>query len=243
MEENTNILNTLLNLFKIIISSPFFLSLFFVLILTIVVLFINTKLNKKFLKIIIGIAYASISILTIIYYSSSLSNLMDTIVEKIMTALYFPNYISYICMILISTIWFVRIIIDKKITPFSKTINISSHLIIIFLFILTLDIITKNNINVTLRSEVYKNKALLNLIESTTFIFAITIIGNIIDVISTYIVKKNQTKPLKPLKIINEQPVIITPLSEETFNEGYNKIHKQQQYKDYQKIASNNKQN
>ncbi len=250
--EYLSVFDLISNLFNIIVTSPFFISLFIILILTIAVLLINIKINKPIIKIVVGIIYFVISIFVILKYFPSLGVLMDSIVDKIFLALYFPNYISYLCMLIVAVLLFVKSILDHTLSRFAKVVNVVAFLIMVFLFILSLDIITKNDIDITLRSSVYSNETLLVLIEATTLVFAIWIVASIVDMVAVRIMKNDNRKKLDLQKKLASLSLILnsknelesitdkdfTFLSEENFYEGYGKVYKKKQYDDYKNIVS-----
>jgi len=160
-------------LFDLIISSPFFISIVVIFLLTTFILLLYGRLKNKILKYIVAFGYLLIAALILIKYGSSILNLSDSLVDQVFSFLYFPNLIAYICMIIISILIIVYTFVNKKTSFFIKTLNIIFFVFIIILFILTLDVILKYNINIYEKIEVFNNETIVILIQMSTFIFAI----------------------------------------------------------------------
>ena len=86
-------------------------------------------------------------------------------------ALYFPNLAVYSIIILITNIRLFSSLINKKTKNSYKVANIFSCVLINFLFILILETIIKNKIDVYETLTVYSNKELLILLELSTCVF------------------------------------------------------------------------
>ena len=257
-----SLLEKLKVLANIILPSPFFLSLLIVTILTIIVLIINNKIKNKIVKIFIGLSYICIISYILIVYGPSVLELSDTLIDKVFNAIYFPSLITYFCIILVSILLFIRSMLDKKITKVTKYVSICTFCLIIFLFILTLETIISNNIDISLKTAIYTNESLVVLIQSSTAIFAIWILLIIIDYIVTIFVNKENKKeqynkkykfPVKKLKNEKEienkmhelEQLAITQefkvLSEEDFNKSFKSHKKKQEYKSYLDIVNHPK--
>ena len=188
---------------NIVLSSPFFIALLVIVLLTVLVLIFNRKKTKKWQKILVASAYLCITTYILITYWDAAFSLSDALVDKIFTALYFPNYISYICMLVISLILFVMTLINKRLTKFSKVSNVFCFLMISFLFVLILDTITKYGIDVYDKTDVYQSSTLMVLIQSSMGIFAIWILVLLIDLIAQVIVKYMNKKNNDFLEVEN----------------------------------------
>lgn len=256
-----SIIEKIKTLIDIILPSPFFLSLLVIGILTAILLIINNKLKSKIVKILIALSYISITLYIFIVYGPSVLQLSDNLIDKVFNAIYFPSIITYFCIILISILLFVRSIIDKKITKIAKIVSTLTFIIIMFLFILTLDTIITNNIDITLKTTVYTNQNLVVLIQTSTTIFAIWILIMIIDFVVTIIYDKENKKEIKnkkykspvrklknekeiekrmqELELINIQE--FKTLSEDDFKKIYKDKKKKKEYESYLDIINHPK--
>lgn len=251
-------------LIDIILPSPFFLALLVIAIFTAAILIVNTKIKNKWVKLFTALSYLCIIIYIFIEYGASVLELSDNLVDKVFNAVYFPNLITYVCMLIIAILLFIRAMIDKKIPKLVKYTSIFTFCIMMFLFVLTLDTIVKSGLDITDKTAIYTNESLVVLIQSSTAIFAIWCIILAIDFIVTLINNHNSKKTsskvkhhpkhktnlddkaikakLKQLENLNVTTEF-TVLSEEGFKESFNKYKKKKDYNEYLKIIDNDNKN
>jgi hypothetical protein len=220
--------NVLLTIIK---SSPFFLTCFIVgiFLLSFVILDFKTtkKVRNKFmlLSLILTIGF-------IIYkYYNYLITLSDNLVEEIFMAIYFPNLAVYTIVIVSTNICLFVSLLKKKLQNEYKVANIFSTILLDFLFILILETIIKNKIDVYETLTVYSNKELLILIELSTAIYTawLLVIGFMKLVDKT--VRKEVVEAKKPLPVyeapsynsyevntVNETPVFVNNDYTNVFN-------------------------
>lgn len=178
------------SLVEIVSGSSFFIMLFAIAVFTLIILIINVKSQKKIVKIITSTVYGIIVILALIKYWQAILTLGDTVVDKIFTAIYFPNYISYICMIIISILLIISVFLNKKLSLFGKYGSILSFSFLFFLFILTLETIISNNVDITSKQSIYSNETLVILIQTSTIIFSVWMVFYVISLIVNKVDKK-----------------------------------------------------
>lgn len=220
--------NVLLTIIK---SSPFFLTCFIVgtFLLSFVILDFKTtkKVRNKFmlLSLILTIGF-------IIYkYYNYLITLSDNLVEEIFMAIYFPNLAVYTIVIVSTNICLFVSLLKKKLQNEYKVANIFSTILLDFLFILILETIIKNKIDVYETLTVYSNKELLILIELSTAIYTawLLVIGFMKLIDKT--VRKEVVEAKKPLPVyeapsynsyevntVNETPVFVNNDYTNVFN-------------------------
>ena len=97
-------------IFKVFVSSPFFIALFVIVLLSVAIYFINFKKAAKYTKYFIIAGYLSILVFVFVKYGTFVSNLQDSFITKIFTAMYFPNLITYLCILIISIFIIMKII-------------------------------------------------------------------------------------------------------------------------------------
>ena len=78
-------------------------------------------------------------------------------------------------MIIISILIVVYTFVNKKSKVFVKFFNTISFTFLMILFVLTLDVIVRNEINIYEKIEIFSNETIVILIEFSTFVFAIWI--------------------------------------------------------------------
>lgn len=251
------------SLFDIAVKSPFFVTLIGILALTVVVLIINNRFNKKYVKYSAAVIYIAAVVLLGIKYGPSLLDLGDNLVEKVVTLLYFPNIVSYICMIIITILLVLITVINKKLSNFVRFSNIFIFIILVFLFVLTLDVIITKDIDIYSKTAVYTNETLVVLIQSSTGLFFIWLGVLIIDFIANLIVGNKKIESIKKDVVedgvLFDEPVVTVldsnpdinmeytqtgdfkkELSNEAFNKAFNNK-KQNEYAKYLSFIDNEK--
>lgn len=181
---------------EIIFSSPFFLFLFLSVIAT-VILFILAKksvISMKYLKKFIAIIYIGIALIIVIKYFDSIFLVFDAFVDKLFTVLYFPNIISYICMVLVTLLVMLYSVFNKKVSLKFKVVNFISFLTISFLFILVMDTIATLNIDVNERISLYSNTDVTVLIQASMVVFGLWMFGLFISFIVNVIANSGVPK-------------------------------------------------
>ena len=239
-------------IFDMVSSSSFFIALFIILVLAALVLILNNKLKNKIAKYLILISYALIIILVIYKYSKYISNLNDSFVNKIFSLMYFPNIISYICMLIISILVIIRTFVKKDYDKVLKIGNILCFSGIEFLFVLVLEIVKDGNIDIYSISSVYANEKLLILLQASSGVFfvwmGILLFYYIVEKLAVKAENKNDISvrtTAKPVKINykNIKDDIINNFSDEDFKTAYSGFKAKQTQIKYNEIFNNNKNN
>ena len=168
---------------NVVTSQSFFITLFVILILTITILLINIKVKSKAPKYVAAIVYFGLAILVIARYGNYVLSLNDSIVEKFFKAVYFPNLVVYVCVLIISILIMIANIIDKKFSIVAKIINSVCFFLTWFLFILVVDTVKKNELNFYDVTDLYSNKTIMILLQASMYIFIVWIGVVIIDLI------------------------------------------------------------
>lgn len=245
--EEMGFFDRLSKLFNIIFSSPIFLGLLVIAILTIVLLIINSKVKNKTLRLVSAIVYAVITIYIFVAYGDSVLVLSDTLVDKVFNAIYFPNIITYGCMILISILLFVRALVDKDLNKMIKYISICAFCLILFLFVLVLDTSKSLGVSLADKTLVYTNETLLVLIQSSTIIFVIWGIILIVDLIVSTIMSKKIKKNINvvevPQKVFSDtvdfdKTVEIQTISDKEFNKLLKNYTNKKKFGEYTELIS-----
>ena len=152
-------------LFSIIKTSPLFIVSFIIGIILITMMFLDLKTTKKIREKLLIVIWISVMIFIGIRYCNYLIKISDNLVEEIFTAIYFPNIAIYTIIIITVNIALIIGLLKKKMTTSYKVANVFTTVVIDFLFILILETIIKNKIDVYETLTVYSNKDLLTLIE------------------------------------------------------------------------------
>lgn len=168
--------------------------------------FVTTnKNNKKTSKKICLTVYGIITIGTLIFYGSSISDFFDYMMNNFFIMIYFPNLAIYFAAIITTNIILWISIFNTKITKAIKIINTILFSIIHYLLILIINIITTKKLDIFNQISVYQNKQAQALIELSSTIFMMWILFLIIyKVIRLYQSKDNTVEALEPLVKIVE---------------------------------------
>ena len=218
----TTLVEKLKTIYNLVSSNPFFfVALISALILLILIVIILKKEKKINIKLFL-IVWATITTAILVKYHKFILSLSDSLIENIVMAIYFPNFAIFTIVLIISNVSLFFNVTKKDINIAYKTIQIPSAVLINFLFVLILDIVATNHIDVYSQTEVYQNNNLYVLLELCMLIFTISIILTLmvymIKRLLKTIPKNNNTKIASPqqfigtvenTKIINANPVNI----------------------------------
>lgn len=213
-------------LFSLISSSPFFVIILFLLIAATLTLVLSKKSNNRNLKIIVTVLYFISFILIIFNYGSSFTKFFDNLVTKLFTYLYFPSIIAYLCLMIIGILILVKMILRKEKSKFIVISNVMLFTISVLLFVLSIDIIVKGNIDIFEKTSIYNNETLMVLIQANTTVYLIWFITLLIKYLANKIIKKLDYEEIP--KEDKEEIKEVRYLTDEEFNtsfENYKKKH------------------
>jgi len=167
-------------LMNLISSSSLFLICSIIVIALLIFFIVCIILNKKINKTIFIIISSLIGLIFAINYGSIVLKILDSIIDSVFMALYFPSLPIYVLALIISNIIFIISIFSKNFKKSKKIINIINSILLDFLLILIIDIVSKNNINIYEQVTLYTNSSLLVLLELSMGIFVSWILINLI---------------------------------------------------------------
>ncbi len=182
--------------FNLVTKSPLFLVLIFGIILMVIDILYISKKDKK-TKIIYTVISLIVIGLFIYSYLDSVLSIFDTVAKNIVAIIYFPTILEYILMLLISIVIITVSIFSKKMNKVIKRINAFVLIINLFLFLLILDQINNNNVDLSNKVSIYSNSVLMMLLELSIAIFVFWVVGLIIyKVIKILSPKKESELPI-----------------------------------------------
>lgn len=155
----------------IVMSSSFFLFSIIIGIILLITMIISVRNNRRIPKIIFVVAWIFVLIFVIIRYHNSLGYIFDRLFSRIVEEIYFPSLTIYTTMLLITNFIFIYSFFKKKLSKIFKIINITVAMELDFLFILSLDVIVKNDIDIYAGVITYSEPKLLVLLEFSMFLF------------------------------------------------------------------------
>lgn len=201
-----SILERLEKIFKLISSSPFFILLAVIVLLTIILAIVFSRLEDDRPKILASIGYLCIIAYVFAQYGQFLIKAGDTFVDNLFMFLYFPNLLIFISVVIAFTLFMIVPVILKKVKGILVAINIVSAILMQFFFILILDLIMQNDINILKKSSVYANESVTVLVQACMSIIAIWVVALFLNFVITKITNRvtnmiEKEKELKKIKI------------------------------------------
>lgn len=168
--ENFTFFEKIKILFNTIVSTPFFsLSALLGLILALLMI-IDIVKHKRIRKRYYIAAWFFIFFFIVIRYFKIIPILFDNLVNQIFMALYFPSIGIYMLLLLIINASFI-FCLTKNINKSYKVLTGIVSIILDLFFILVVNIILDNKVDVTAEISLYTNSKLLVLLELSTAIF------------------------------------------------------------------------
>ena len=152
-------------LFNTAISTPFFIAYAVIGILLVVFMIIDIRRKKKFSKIIYIISAVFLITFFFIKYFNIILKVIDSFIEIILKALYFPNLGIYVIMLIITNVTFIYNMISKKTYKSNKIISGVLNILIDFIFILIIGIISSEKIDITSEVKLYSDETILTLLQ------------------------------------------------------------------------------
>lgn len=159
-------------LFNTAISTPFFVSYAIVGILLIIFMIIDIRKHKKFSNLIYIVSGIFLITFFVIKYFNVILKLIDSFVEIIMKALYFPNLGIYVVMLIITNATFIYSMFNRKVYKSTKIITGIINVLIDFIFILVIGIISSEKIDITSEVKLYSDATILTLLQISMALFA-----------------------------------------------------------------------
>lgn len=158
-------------LWKIISSSPLFLSCFLIGIIFLVFFTINIVNNKRVNKYAVVFFIVFILMIIGIIYGNTIMKIFDNLFEEIFMALYFPNLAIYAAVIIISNICLTYGLFNYQSPKLSRICSIVCGFIMDIFLVFIIGVVSTNNINVYEKLTVYSNSSLLVLLELSMGVF------------------------------------------------------------------------
>ena len=203
----TNILDKINVLINIVSKEQFMVLMLILYLFLALILLLCNKLTKKSAKRVLTYWYVFMLTTIVFEYKDKLSGLLDYLVNNIIYELVFPNYLVFIIIFVITNIYIVDSIINKKSTLVYKIINILMYTITTFISFVLFNLITKNNINIYNELDIYTNSDIASLIELVMIIFSIWTIINILYKIIYKVYIENKKEDLKYVPVNMDVPV------------------------------------
>ena len=168
--ENVSFIDKLKILLGTIISKPFFALAAIVGIVLATLMIIDIIKHKKIRKRYYLASWFFIFTFIVTKYMKIIPTLVDNLINQIFLMLYFPSLGVYMLLLIIINIGFIYTLI-KNIHKSYKILSGIISILMDLLFILVINIIIDNKIDITTEITLYTNSNLLVLLELSTALF------------------------------------------------------------------------
>lgn len=228
---------SILEKFKILFDTLMSFKFIFVLVilmLILTILFTCKKLSNKKYVIFMSLSMILTFIISIIRNHKVLFNTFDNFTTIFFNGIYFPSIYIYISVLLIISLAFITSILNSKKRKIYKIINSITFIINNIFFIIVLNMIAKNSINVFEMSSLYTNNSLVAILELNMGLFILWVtalsVVYITNTICDKITSKKTVKEEVTIKDIEQVTEDISttkellPKEKIVFNEDVTKI-------------------
>lgn len=172
----TNIFEKILFLFQVIGSSWIYIA-FAIFLALLIVLLVLKKISKKTSFILTTLATNLLLGYTIYNNYSEISKTFNSLIDNIFKNIYFPSTYVYLFVLLTINIIAIGSLLKKKLEKVYKYINAICLIITNFTFILIIEIIAKNQVDIFSKKSLFTNTDLITLLEFSINIFIIWLIA------------------------------------------------------------------
>ena len=165
---------TLLEKLKILIDVLMtykFVLVLIAIMLILTILFIFKKLSNKKYAILMSLSILLTLIISIIGNYKTLFKTFDNFTTIFFSGIYFPSIYIYLSILLVVAVAFITSILSTKKKKVYKIINSIAFILNNIFFIIVLNIIAKNSINVFEISSLYTNSSLVAILELNMGLF------------------------------------------------------------------------
>lgn len=212
---------TLLEKLKILIDVLMTFKFILVLIaimLILTILFIFKKLSNKKYTTLMSLSILLTLIISIIGNYKILFKTFDNFTTIFFSGIYFPSIYIYLGVLLVVAVAFITSILSTKKKKVYKIINSIAFILNNIFFIIVLNIIAKNSINVFEISSLYTNSSLVAILELNMGLFILWIVSLSVAYITNTICDKITSKKTIKEEVVSEvkEPVTKEEITPET---------------------------
>lgn len=180
-----------------------FILIFVIIMLILTILYLFKKISNKKYIIFMSLSIIITFIISIIKNYKILSNTFDNFATIFFSGIYFPSIYVYIGILLIVSLAFITSVLSSKKRKIYKIINSVIFILNNIFFIIVLNVIAKNNINIFEISSLYTNNSLVAILELNIILFilwiAVLTITYITNTICDKISSKQEVKEVVPV--------------------------------------------
>ena len=196
--------NSLKTIYSILSDKPSIFLFIIIGVILLVLSIVGIKKQKKINRWLFILGWVYFTLFIILNFFPSLLKMSDNFINEVFYQIFFPNFSTYIIILIITNIFFLIPFLSKKASKTFQIINTIWYFIIMVLALLSLEVINENNINIYERLNVFSNSKLLVLIQTSTIFFVFWIILDLIILIIKYLIGKSDEQ-IKEEKIDDKQ--------------------------------------
>lgn len=171
-----SLLEQILHLVEMIVSSPLTIFLLFIICGFIALLIAEIKSKEKIISKLLVYGIIISAIIVALIFNKPLYLLLDSFMNNLFHTILFPNIVVYILIIATINIFLISLLLKDKINNKYVIPTFIAAIQIDFLAILTLNTISKNEIDIHSELTMYSDKDLLVLLQFTTELFMLWVI-------------------------------------------------------------------
>lgn len=158
-------------IFDYMFSSFLSIGILLVTLFLLCILFINLKVNNKYINFLAIGVYLGLVLGIIISYSDYVRLCIDSLVKKILNYVYFPSTFVYFLIFCFVTGLMIYTIFSKKMGKIKKTINYICFSILYFLFMSFIVCTIRNGSDIYDIISLYKNQLILSIVQISNLLF------------------------------------------------------------------------
>lgn len=213
--EFSNILEKIETVFNLIVDSNALTILTLIIIMMLLLKLVNKISNKK---MAIFTFFVELAVLGFTFYEGKefLVKISTELIDSIFLNFYFPSIYIYSFIFVVSFAIFIYTLLNRFISKIYRIITNTYFLTFNFIFILLLDIISKNNIDIFAKESLFTNNNSLILLELSTLLFFLYIVIMSLVYFTNSIIllvgdKKVSTETIETVEKYNNELEIINP--------------------------------
>ncbi len=163
----------ILELGKLIFSSPIFIGLFVIFLLIMTFLLLNIKRKNKIITYLFFGTILALFAFVLLGYHQSILTQLDNLIGTIVLNVFFPSWIVYFLVIVISYGIIMKTILHKESSKLKNIVNIVSFSILQFLFASFLIVVLSHNLDLSNRIALYARSELVTILQFSMTLFLI----------------------------------------------------------------------
>lgn len=189
----SSIFDKLKLVFDLVVDSKIFMIFVIMLVATLLLRLTNLINNKKFG---FGIYAIELLVFGIIFFleKDKMISVTNNLVNNLFINFYFPSIYVYLFIMIFSGFVFMFILLNKKISKIYKIVTNVYFYILNFIFILFVDVILKNDIDIFSKESLFTNNICLSLLELSTLLFFVYLVFVTLICITNYLISLVESK-------------------------------------------------